>query len=70
MERTNAFVNRSEPWTLAKQGKDHDLRQVLGELYGTLEAIGQVLNPFLPETSDRLLAAVAESSSLSLFPKE
>jgi methionyl-tRNA synthetase len=67
---TNAYVNESEPWTLVKQQNECAFREVLGELYGTLTAIGEVLRPFLPETSERLLCALASSSQVTLFPKK
>lgn len=67
---TNAYVNRTEPWALAKQGNRSGLLDVLGELYGTLSVIGEVLSPFLPDTSDRLIQAVRSSSRATLFPKQ
>lgn len=66
---TNAYVNESEPWVLAKQGSECAFLEVLGELYGTLRVIGNVLSPCLPETSERLLRALASSSQVALFPK-
>lgn len=67
---TNAYINESEPWALAKQEDERVFREVLGELYGTLTAIGEALSAFLPETSERLLSALASSSQVTLFPKE
>lgn len=67
--RTNAHINRTEPWALAKHGNRRALLDVLGELYGTLSVIGEVLRPFLPHTSDRLIHALRSSSSVTLFPK-
>lgn len=67
---TNAYVNESEPWVLAKQGNECAFLEVLGELYGTLRVIGNVLSPFLPETSERLLGTLASSSQVALFPKD
>jgi len=66
---TNAYVNQTEPWVLAKKGKTRDLADVLSELYGTLSCIGHALIPFLPSTARRLLSAVSSSSSEQLFPK-
>jgi methionyl-tRNA synthetase len=66
---TNAYVNQTEPWALAKEGKAKRLAEVLSELYGTLTCIGHALIPFLPSTAHRLLSAVSSSSSEQLFPK-
>jgi methionyl-tRNA synthetase len=66
---TNAYVNQTEPWILAKKGNREALADVLGELYGTLGCIGQALIPFLPDTAHRLIDAVYSSSPIQLFPK-
>jgi len=66
----NAYVNRTAPWKLAKQGKESAFGDVLGELYATLHRVGEALSPFLPDASRRLLETVAASSSEALFPRE
>jgi methionyl-tRNA synthetase len=66
---TNAYINRTEPWTLAAKGQRDTLAGVLGELYGTLGSIGRTLVPFLPETASRLLDALSASAPVKLFPK-
>jgi methionyl-tRNA synthetase len=65
----NAYVNRTEPWLLAKKGEANALADVLSELYGTLFRIGQALVPFLPDTAHRLLRTIASSSAEQLFPR-
>jgi methionyl-tRNA synthetase len=65
----NAYINRTEPWALARQGKEGALADVLRELYATLSCIGQALIPFLPDTAERLLNALSSSSPAQLFPK-
>jgi methionyl-tRNA synthetase len=67
--KTNAYVNKTEPWVLAKQGDEEALADVLSELYGALHCIGQTLTPFLPDTAHRLLQALSTSSSIQLFPR-
>lgn len=64
----NAYVNRTEPWALAKR-QPAALGAVLGELYATLRCIGEQLRPFLPTTGERLLGALASSASVQLFPR-
>jgi methionyl-tRNA synthetase len=65
----NAYVNRTEPWTLARKGQPETLAAVLGELYGTLGCVGRALTPFLPGTAARLLDALSASDAVQLFPK-
>lgn len=66
---TNAYVNQTEPWTLARKRQREQLAKVLSELYGTLECVGRVLSPFLPDTAERLSNALSASSAVQLFPK-
>jgi methionyl-tRNA synthetase len=65
----NAHVNETEPWTLAKRGEHEALAAVLAELYAALRSIGAALAPFLPDTSTRLLDALAGSCAVQLFPR-
>jgi methionyl-tRNA synthetase len=65
----NAYVNRTEPWALAKRRETQALADVLSELYGALFCIGQALTPFLPETAHRVIRAISSSSPEQLFPK-
>src|SRR5262249_37610919 len=67
--KTNAYVNKTEPWVLAKEGDEEALADVLSELYGALHCIGWALTPFLPDTAHRLLQALSTSSSIQLFPR-
>jgi methionyl-tRNA synthetase len=67
---TNAYVNKTQPWQLAKQSDKAELNSVLGELYATLRCIGESLVPFLPETAQRLLQALTTSSAEQLFPRD
>lgn len=65
----NAYVNRTEPWRLARAGDVDALNDVIAELYAALNAIGLALEPFLPRTSAQLLRALETSSAVQLFPK-
>jgi len=66
---TNAYINQTAPWTLAKQGQDVAVAAALGEVYGTLGCIAEALAPFLPDTTARLLTALKTSTPVQLFPK-
>jgi methionyl-tRNA synthetase len=66
---TNAYINQTEPWSLARRGQPDTLAAVLAELYGTLGEIGEVLAAFLPDAAARLLGALSASGPVQLFPK-
>lgn len=66
---TNACINKTEPWKLAKQGRSQAVAEIVTEIYATLRIVGEVLSPFLPRASARLLGALRSSSQVKLFPK-
>ncbi len=62
VRRLNRFVEETQPWVLAKDEADPErLDEVLYNLAEGLRVTTLMLVPFLPETSDRLLAALAEA---------
>ena len=65
----NAYVNRTEPWRLLKTRQSRRGWRVLAELYATLRSVGRTLRAFLPDTADRIHAALDASTNEVLFPK-
>jgi methionyl-tRNA synthetase len=60
-DEANRFVNRIQPWVLAKAeragtGQSADLDAALGALLGACQALGRELRPFLPDAADRIAA--------------
>ncbi len=66
----NAYVNKTEPWKLAKQGETRALSNVLAELYATLRSIGDALRPFMPDAAERIHKTMDTSSGAPLFPRQ
>jgi methionyl-tRNA synthetase len=73
VRRMNRYVEETRPWELAKAAGDEQepgeeaqagpqarLDQVLYSLAEGLRTVSQLLYPYMPETADRLLAALAE----------
>jgi methionyl-tRNA synthetase len=58
----NRFVDREQPWTLAKQAKAGDdeaadrLRGDLGDLLEACRLVGLAVTPFMPSVGERVLA--------------
>jgi methionyl-tRNA synthetase len=69
VDAANAYINRTEPWKLAKQGRRDELEDVLAELHAALLVLARALSPFLPETADRLMRALSGVCAEQLFPK-
>jgi methionyl-tRNA synthetase len=50
-DQANRYVNRTQPWQLARTGALAQLNAVLSELLSACQAIGTHLVPFLPDTA-------------------
>jgi methionyl-tRNA synthetase len=69
----NQYIEEEKPWELAKsEDKDH-LKEVLAYLAGNLLQIADLLEPFLPETANKIKAAFeggkVHKMTENLFPK-
>jgi methionyl-tRNA synthetase len=69
----NQYIDEQKPWEIVKTNDEDHLRQVLAEIVGALLEIGDLLQPFMPATSDKIRQIFA-SGLLSempapLFPK-
>jgi methionyl-tRNA synthetase len=58
VRRLNRYVEEQAPWTLAKEGADARLDEVLYGLAEGLRVISVLLHPYMPDTTARLLAAL------------
>lgn len=59
----NEYVDRTKPWALAKTDMD-GLAEVMYRLLELVRIIGVLLAPFLPNTSEKLLAQFGESGKV------
>jgi len=63
VRRLNRYVEETRPWELAKDEADPErLDEVLYNLAEGLRVTTLLLAPYLPQASDRLLAALGEDS--------
>jgi len=60
---TNKFVDDQAPWQLAKQGRDLDLDTALYGCLESLRIIALLLEPFLPQASERMLESLGVAAS-------
>ncbi len=58
VRRLNRYVEERAPWRLAKEGADGELDVVLGTLVEGLRVVTVLLWPYLPSSTERLLAAL------------
>lgn len=55
IREANQFIDRTKPWTLAKEGNDAELDRALYRLLETLRHVAWMVRPIMPRTSDRVL---------------
>lgn len=65
IERTNEYLSAEEPWKLEARQKS----AVLAIAAESLHSIGTVLEPYLPETSRKILQALVDGKVTPLFPR-
>jgi methionyl-tRNA synthetase len=64
VKRLNRYVEEQAPWTLAKdEARAADLDRVLASLTEGVRVVTVLLTPWLPETSEKLLAALGRCDS-------
>jgi methionyl-tRNA synthetase len=65
----NQYINENAPWVLAKEGKQERLTEVLITVYDNLILITQSLEPFMPETSEKIKKQLETLQPEPLFPR-
>lgn len=69
----NRYLEETKPWTLAKNGEEDHLKEVLAMAAGDLLQIGQLLEPFLPKVASTIKEifgrGIVRSYSGVLFPR-
>ncbi len=58
------YINEERPW----ENKENSL-QVINDLFFAIKEIGILLEPFLPETAEKIKSAIESKKSEILFPK-
>lgn len=65
----NAYIDQKKPWELAATNQEVELTRVLNVVYFGLIKIGKLLEPFLPETSEKLVKQLESLKAEPLFPR-
>lgn len=66
--RANKRIEEEKPWKLAKEGKQAQLLTVLQDLVADILSIGDVLRPFMPDTSQKIVDAFSLSQINKMEP--
>ena len=68
LRRSNKYIDETMPWVLAKDdSKKSELETVLYNLLEAIRVCGILLEPYLPETSDKILKQINSSDTLIRF---
>ncbi len=67
----NKAIDDAAPWKMAKEGKDKELRALLGELANNVLDINELLLPFLPDANAKIAQAFIQpvKKAEPLFPR-
>lgn len=70
----NQYIDEAKPWMIAKDGDAEHLREILAYQCSSLLEIAKMLEPFMPQTSDKITAVFSEGIVRpidgTLFPKQ
>ena len=69
----NQYIEEEKPWVLAKNNDEVHLREILAYMVSDLIEIAELLEPFMPETSQKIIymfnTGVIKPIEGTLFPK-
>lgn len=68
-EEQNKYIAKSEPWVLAKEGKNKELAEVLTTVYKNLYRIANSLEPFMPDTALKMKTQLKSLNPEPIFPR-
>ena len=73
IQELNKAIDEQKPWELAKAGKTEELQDVLNTLVSQMLSVAHLLEPFLPQTAEKIEAVFASGEitppKTPLFPK-
>ena len=69
----NQYIDETKPWTVAKEGDEEHLREILANQVSDLLQIADLLEPFLPDTAVKIqnmfVEGIVRPAETTLFPK-
>ncbi len=73
VQEINKRIDVEKPWALAKDGKTEKLQEVMRDLIASLQMVGRMLVPFLPDTAkkiEKIFSGEILPPAEPLFPKQ
>jgi len=69
IKKLNSFIDEKKPWELAKEKDNAELTRVLNVIYWELFEIAEMLEPFMPETVEKMRSQLEKLKPEPLFPR-
>lgn len=69
IRESNAYIDQKKPWALFKEQDFAELSRVLNIVYWRLTDIAGLLEPFMPETSEKMKKQLKTLEPEQLFPR-
>lgn len=72
ISKANKYVETTAPWTMAKEGKQEELKIVVRTLVDTLKTVTQAIEPFMPATAEKMIIQLGDgrvAKGAPLFPR-
>jgi len=63
------YIEKEKPWKLFCKKESSNLKKILSNLLFALKNIAELLNPLLPDTSQKILNQIKKGKKEILFPK-
>lgn len=63
------YIDKEKPWSLDATRDKQEQKEIMGNLLFVIGEIAKLLEPFLPETTEKILAQLKAGDVVSLFPR-
>jgi methionyl-tRNA synthetase len=63
------YINEEKPWSLDANRDKEKNKEVIGNLLAVIFEISELVKPFLPETSEKIIKQLKDKKGDSLFPR-
>jgi methionyl-tRNA synthetase len=68
IREANQFIGETKPWELIKTD-EKKFQEVMQRLLVDIDLVGRLIEPFLPETAEKIKKALATKELPMLFPR-
>jgi len=65
----DSIIEKERPWSFNSSKEEKKSKEIIGDLLLTLKEVANLLEPFLPETSNKILEQVKDNKGEILFPR-